>query len=87
VLKALDSTWLEIRSPDRKVEFSRVLNQGEEYWIPEDQVDLNMTLGNAGGLQLVVDGTPLPLLGTKGQVKRNVSLNLEKLRAKTVKSR
>jgi cytoskeleton protein RodZ len=87
VLKALDSTWLEIRSPDRKVVFSRVLNQGEEYWIPEDQVDLNMTLGNAGGLQLVVDGTPLPLLGTKGQVKRNVSLNLEKLRAKTVKSR
>ena len=87
VLKALSSTWLEIRSPDRKVVFSRVLNQGEEYWIPEDQTDLNMTLGNAGGLQIVVDGTALPLLGTKGQVRRNVSLNLDKLRARTVKTR
>ncbi len=87
VLKAIDSTWLEIRSPDRKVVFSRVLNQGEEYWIPEDQVDLNMTLGNAGGLQIVVDGTALPLLGAKGQVKRNVSLNLEKLRSRTAKAR
>lgn len=82
VLKALDSTWLEIRSPDRKVVFSRVLNQGEEYWVPEDQTDLNMTLGNAGGLQIVVDGTALPLLGSKGQVRRNVSLNLPKLRAR-----
>jgi cytoskeleton protein RodZ len=87
VLKALDGTWLEIRSPDRKVVFSRVLNQGEEYWIPEDQTDLNMTLGNAGGLQIVVDGVALPLLGTKGQVKRNVSLNLDKLRSRAVKTR
>lgn len=80
VLKALQGTWLEIRDASRQVVFSRVLNPGEEYWVPEDRTDLTMTLGNAGGLQIVVNGVPIPLLGAVGQVKRNVSLNVGLLR-------
>lgn len=75
VLKALANTWLEIRGSDHTVIFSRVLNRGEEYWVPEDRTDLSMTLGNAGGLQILVDGRPMPRLGETGQVRRNVSLN------------
>jgi cytoskeleton protein RodZ len=81
VLKALENTWLEIRDGSQTVIFSRVLNQGEEYWVPEDQTTLYMTLGNAGGLQIVVEGQPIPLLGGKGQVKRNVLLSVEALKS------
>lgn len=79
ILKAIQGTWLEIRDSNRVVVFSRVLNPGEEYWVPEDRGDLTMTLGNAGGLQILVEGQPIPLLGSAGQVKRNVSLNVQAL--------
>jgi cytoskeleton protein RodZ len=79
ILKALQGTWLEIRDINRAVVFSRVLNPGEEYWVPDDRGDLTMTLGNAGGLEILVEGKPIPVLGGVGQVKRNVSLNVQAL--------
>lgn len=80
VLKALDNVWLEIRDGTKKTVFSRVLKVGEEYWIPVGQNDQTMTLGNAGGLQISIDGQALPLLGKTGQVIRKVELNAEKLK-------
>lgn len=80
VLRAIDNVWLEIRDPDRKTIFSRVLSVGEEYWIPVGQNDLTMTLGNAGGLQIIVGGQALPLLGITGQVIRKVALDPETLK-------
>ncbi len=80
ILKALENVWLEIRTPEQKVILSRVLSKDEEYWVPEDQENLVMTLGNAGGLQILVEGQPLPLLGRKSQVIRNLSLNPEYLK-------
>lgn len=87
VLKALQGTWLEIRDSKRQVVFSRVLNPGEEYWVPEDKTDLYMTLGNAGGLQIILNGDQIPLLGALGQVKRNVPLTVEALSVKKPTSR
>lgn len=75
VLKAIDNVWLEIRTKEQKVILSRVLSKGEEYWVPEDQNGLVMTLGNAGGLQITLDGSELPVLGRKGQVIRSLSLD------------
>lgn len=80
VLRAKENVWLEIRNSSRKTVFSRVLSVGEEYWIPPEQTDLVMTLGNAGGLEIVVDGQALPLLGKTGQVIRNVILDHDKLK-------
>lgn len=80
VLKALDNVWLEIKDSTKKTVFSRVLSVGEEYWIPVGQNDLTMTLGNAGGLQISIDGQALPLLGKTGQVIRKVPLDIEKLK-------
>lgn len=80
VLKAMENVWLEIRDVNKKTLFSRVLSMGEEYWIPLDQKDLTMTLGNAGGLQILIDGEALPFLGKTGQVIRKVDLNAEILK-------
>jgi len=80
VLKAIDNVWLEIKDSKKVTVFSRALAVGEEYWIPVGKNDLTMTLGNAGGLQISVDGQALPLLGKTGQVIRKVSLDAEKLK-------
>lgn len=80
VLRAVENVWMEIRTPNKKTLFSRVLAAGEEYWIPSGQTGLSMTLGNAGGLQIIVDGHALPFLGRTGQVIRNVDLGHEKLK-------
>ncbi|MBP9050962.1 MAG: DUF4115 domain-containing protein, partial [Alphaproteobacteria bacterium] len=57
-----------------------VLNVGEEYWVPSDQAGLVMTLGNAGGLQIVVEGETLPFFGKEGKVIRNLSLDVQSLK-------
>lgn len=80
VLKAIENVWLEIRDAQRKTIFSRVLAVGEEYWVPQDQSGLTMTLGNAGGLQILVDGAALPFLGKSAQVVRNVVLDHDALK-------
>lgn len=80
VLQATDHVWLEIKNAEGKTIFSRVISAGEEYWVPEDQQGLVMTLGNAGGLQIVVDGEKLPILGPKGKVIRGLPLNVEYLK-------
>jgi cytoskeleton protein RodZ len=35
--------------------------------------------GNAGGLEIVVDGKPIPPVGAVGAVKRDISLDPERL--------
>ena len=75
VLKAVQDVWLEIRDGSNVPIFSRVLKQGEEYWVPADAVNYKMTTGNAGGLQIVVEGVDVPITGRKGEVRRRVSLN------------
>lgn len=75
VLKAVQDVWLEIRDGAGQPIFSRVLKTGEEYWVPEEAADYKMTTGNAGGLNVIVDGVLLPALGAVGEVKRNVSIN------------
>lgn len=80
VLRAVQNVWLEIRDSQKTPLFSRVLTVGEEYWVPPNQEGLVMTLGNAGGLQIVVEGETLPFLGKEGKVIRNLSLDIQSLR-------
>ncbi len=74
VLHAVDDTWIEIKSVKTgRVMFSRVLRQGERYSAP-DRRGLIMTTGNAGGLEILVDGRAAPSLGGHGKVVRDVRL-------------
>lgn len=75
VLKAVQDVWLEIRDNTGQPIFSRVLKQGEEYWVPEQAVNYKMTTGNAGGLDVIVEGDAIQTMGRVGEVRRRVSLN------------
>lgn len=59
--------------------FSGLLKPGDTYRVP-DQPGLSMRAGNAGGLDIVVDGKPAPSLGSMGSV-RNVALDPQSLEA------
>lgn len=80
ILNIVENSWVEIRDASGKAIVSRVLKAGEQYFVP-DRPDLRMNLGNASGVEIVVDGKALPVLGRRGQVRRNVSLDSKSLKA------
>jgi cytoskeleton protein RodZ len=81
VLQATAESWIQVRDADHSVLFTGVLKPGESYRVP-DRPGLSMRAGNAGGLDVMVDGKPVPSLGPTGAV-RNVTLDPQSLAAKS----
>ncbi|WP_417789501.1 DUF4115 domain-containing protein [Terasakiella pusilla] len=82
VLKAVDYAWIQVTDQEGSVVHTQVLNQGEEYQIPA-KTGLILRTGNAGGLEIFVDGEKVPSVGDAGEVRRKIHLNPEKLIAGT----
>jgi cytoskeleton protein RodZ len=55
-----------------------VLKPGEHYNVPNQQ-GLSLIAGNAGGIDITVDGMETPHIGDLGRVARNVSLDPDHL--------
>jgi cytoskeleton protein RodZ len=64
---------VQIRDASRAVILSRVLKAGETYNVP-DGTGAEMRTGNAGGLEITVDGEAAPPIGRTGAI-RNVALD------------
>jgi len=80
ILSIKDNSWVEIRNADGKRLVSRVLKAGDQYFVP-DEPGLTMSIGNAGGVELIIDGKTLAPFGAKGAVVRNVTLNSTALKS------
>jgi cytoskeleton protein RodZ len=78
VLRATADSWVELRAPGESPILSRILKRGETYDVPVRD-DLVLATGNAGGLEIAVDGKTLPQLGAAGAVQRGIALNPDKL--------
>ena len=79
VLKASADSWVQIRDRQGGLVMTRVMAAGETYTVPS-QEGQRLTTGNAGGLQIEVDGQSVGALGGPGQVVRNIALDPQKLR-------
>ena len=79
ILNIQENSWVEIRDSNNRAIVSRVLKEGDQYFVP-DRPDLRMSLGNAAGIEIVIDGKALPALGERGQVIRNISLDIKSLK-------
>jgi cytoskeleton protein RodZ len=79
VVRARLESWIQITNEKKDVVFSRVLRSGETYTVPEEK-GLMLTTGNAGGIEILVNGKKLKSLGTVGLVKRDIPLDAKKLR-------
>ncbi|MFE0752801.1 RodZ domain-containing protein [Inquilinus sp. NPDC058860] len=79
MLRASADSWVQIRDRQGGLVMTRVMAAGETYAVPP-QEGQRLTTGNAGGLQVEVDGQPVAALGGPGQVVRNIALDPQKLR-------
>ena len=82
VIRATADSWVEIREGGRSALLAQVLKSGESYPVP-DRTGLSLRTGNAGGLEIAVDGKAAPPIGPKGAVRRNVILEPQALIAGT----
>jgi len=78
VVIARQESWVEVKAADGTPVFSKLLRAGERYGVP-DQAGLMLTIGNAGGVDVALDGTVGPALGPVGVVRRDIPLSPELL--------
>lgn len=79
-LNVKESSWVEIKDESGKAIVSRMLKTGDQYFVP-NRPDLKMSLGNAGGIEVTMDGKALPPFGKKGEVRRNIPLDITILKS------
>ena len=80
LVKALKNSWIQVRdNKAKKLLLTKLLRAGESYSVP-NQPDLVLLTGNAGALEILVDGKSVPGLGPPGTIRKNVILDPEKLR-------
>ena len=79
VLHAKLGTYIEVRSEDTgETIFADLLPAGNDYKVPE-RTDLVLDVGNAGGLEVIVDGEIAPPLGGRGTILRRIELKGDRL--------
>lgn len=76
-IRAKEDCWLEVRT-DGKLIFRNVLKKGNyEKWEAKERIEFSV--GNAGGVDVEVNGKLLPPLGRRGQVIKNIRVTKQGL--------
>lgn len=86
ILKAVESTWIEIKDDSGKALLSSVLKAGDIYFVP-DRPGLVLSTGNAGGFEIEIDGKSAGRLGETGDVRRDIALDPSAIAANSVKAK
>lgn len=87
VIRASDSSWVEVRDPaSGRIIFTGLLSPDATIDVPKIS-GLLLDTGNAGALEIYVDGVTVPKLGGIGTVRKGVALNADRLKAGTAVNR
>ncbi len=78
LIEAIEDSWIEVKDIKSKVIMSKIVKKNETIKLPY-QKDLILVTGNAGGIVIKINNKTINTLGKSGEVKRNISLNLENL--------
>lgn len=79
MIKAVTDSWVEVREFNGELLLTRVLWEGDRYHVP-NRSGLTLKTGNAGGLEILVDGEKILKIGSVGKILRNVRLDAGALR-------
>ncbi|MBQ5699750.1 MAG: helix-turn-helix domain-containing protein [Alphaproteobacteria bacterium] len=77
-------TWVEIKDARGRTELSRVLMPGDVYYVPVKGV-YKATFGNAGGVDVWVNGTLVPQIGQDYKKVSDIELSPDALIKNTMK--
>jgi cytoskeletal protein RodZ len=79
-VRALMNSWIQVRDDlGNRLLMTRMLRAGDSYRVP-DREGLKLLTGNAGALEILVDGQVVPSIGPVGKVLRAVALDSDRLR-------
>ena len=74
ILQATAESWVKIEDARGNTVFSRVLVPGDVYYVPDEE-KYKATFGNAGGVDVWVNGIMAPKQGGMGARKSGISMN------------
>ena len=80
MLQAKADCWVQVRNRAGGVVIERILHGGDAWAVPNES-GLVLSMGNAGGLTILVDDAPVPSLGVAGAVRRDIPLDADLLRS------
>ncbi len=73
VIAATQDAWVQVQDSTGNILFSKVLHAGDSWPVPQE-AGLTMTTGNAGGTEIVTNGSTSSPLGAVGVVLHNYAL-------------
>lgn len=83
ILSARDpDTWVQVMDSQQNALLTQMLRPGDRYLVP-NRPGLSLQTNNAGGLEILVDGTSVPAIGGRGDIRRDVRLDPESLKSGT----
>ncbi len=85
ILRAVtvDSVWISIGKDNAPAQNTILPPEASRTWVATKQ--FRLSLGNAGGIRFMLNGTDIGRLGKRGAVIRNIVLTPEYLKSKTLK--
>ena len=79
VLHFTGDTWVQVKERGGQALLTRVMKAGEIFPVP-DRPNLILNTGNAGRVEILVDGVQVPPIGGQGAVRKDVPLDPEPLK-------
>jgi cytoskeleton protein RodZ len=83
MLRFTGDTWVQVKERGGQTLLSKVMKSGETFAVPSRD-NLVLTTGNAGRVDILVDGTLMPPLGGAGAVRKDVPLDPDQLKSGSV---
>jgi cytoskeleton protein RodZ len=78
VLRARYDCWVQVRGTNDEQFLTKVLRAGDTYHVP-NRADVRLYASDAGALEVLVDGRPIPPIGGPGEIVRDISLEARML--------
>ena len=83
VLRFTGDTWVQVKERGGEALVTKVMRAGEAWPVP-DRGNLILNTGNAGRVEILVDGSEVPPIGGPGSVRKEVPLDPELLKTGSV---
>ena len=80
-ITARNTSWIQLRDiRTNRMILSKVLKKDQSYQIP-DRPGLSLMTGNAGALEITVDGEIVPEVGKLGEIRRKILMDVGSLKS------